>query len=211
MPNDITGDPQNFLERVHDSRTVDETRQVYDDWASTYDQTMSAQRYQSPWIIASIINARVSDKATPILDVGCGTGMSGSALSNAGFSAVDGIDLSPEMLEQARTKDIYRTLTAVDLMQPIEMQDETYGAAISVGTFTVGHVGPDRIPEIMRLIKPRGLFAFTVRVDAWRNQGYGQMLNEFGSQGLLTVLDDQIQSHFEAREQRAHFVLLGKN
>lgn len=207
----MPSDPENFLERVHQCRTVDDTKQVYGDWASTYDQTLTACGYKSPWLVASIITARVSDKTTSILDVGCGTGMSGQAMSQAGFSVIDGIDLSQEMLDEARTKDIYRTLTPADLMQQIDIADATYGAAISVGTFTVGHVGPDRIPEVLRLIKPRGLFAFTVRVDAWADQRYEEMLSDLAAQNLLTVLDDQIQSHFDGRDQKAHFLLLGKN
>lgn len=207
----MPSDPENFLERVHRSKSVDDAKRVYGDWATTYDQTLSAYGYKSPWLVASIITARISDRATPILDVGCGTGMSGQGLSQVGFSVIDGIDLSQEMLDEARTKDIYRNLMAGDVMLPIDISDASYGAAISIGTFTVGHVGPDRIPEILRLIKPRGLFAFTVRTDAWIDQRYEEMLNDYAAQNVLTVLDDQIQSHFDGRDQKAHFLLLGKN
>lgn len=207
----MSNDPENYLERVHQSKTVEDTRQVYDTWALTYDKTLSAIGYKSPWLVAAIITARVPDKTTPILDIGCGTGMSGQGLAQAGFSVIDGIDLSPEMLDQARIKDIYRTLSPVDLTGPIDIEDNTYGAAISVGTFTIGHVGPDRIPEIMRVIRPRGLFALTVRADAWRDHGYEDLLHDYAEQNLLTVLDNHVQSHFEGRDQKAHFLLLGKN
>jgi len=207
----MTKDPENYMERVHQGKTVEDTRQVYGDWAKTYDETLTSLGYRSPWLVASIIAARISDKTAPILDVGCGTGMSGQSLSNYGFETIDGIDLSPEMLEQARAKDIYRTLTPVDLTRPIDMEDGLYGAAVSVGTFTVGHVKPDCIPEILRLIRPRGLFALTVRTDAWHDHGYDALLEKYAGQNLLTVLDNHIQSHFENQDQQAHFLLLGKN
>jgi predicted TPR repeat methyltransferase len=37
-----------------------------------------------------------------ILDFGCGTGLSGLALQNAGFTNIDGLDISAPMLEKAK-------------------------------------------------------------------------------------------------------------
>lgn len=204
-------DPNTFLETVHDSETVEDTKRVYGEWASTYEETMTAHGYRSPWVVASVLMVRVSDKQTRILDVGCGTGMTGVSLAKVGFTDVDGLDVSPEMLDQARAKSVYKNLVTADLLQTVDIADETYGAAVSVGTFTFGHVGPDRIPEIMRLIKTRGLFALTVRVEAWDEHSYDEYLNSLVEKGALTILDDQIQSHFDKRDQRAHFLVLGKN
>ena len=44
-----------------------------------------------------------------ILDFGGGTRVSGLALKEAGFSAIDGIDLSPEMLQAAASHGVYRS------------------------------------------------------------------------------------------------------
>ena len=45
-----------------------------------------------------------------ILDLGAGTGLCGEVLRNAGFENVDALDISSEMLEEARKKNIYKNL-----------------------------------------------------------------------------------------------------
>ena len=45
-----------------------------------------------------------------IIDFGCGTGMCGEYLIQAGFSDIYGIDGSKDMLEVARGKNIYKEL-----------------------------------------------------------------------------------------------------
>jgi len=47
----------------------------------------------------------------PVLDVGCGTGVSGLFLRDVGFADIHGSDFLPEMLALAKEKDIYNTLS----------------------------------------------------------------------------------------------------
>ena len=51
----------------------------------------------------------------PILDAGAGDGLSGRALKDAGFGSLTGIDLSPELIEIARTKNVYGRCEVADL------------------------------------------------------------------------------------------------
>lgn len=204
-------DPNTILETIHDSKTVEDTKRVYGEWAETYEETMTAHGYRSPWIVASMLTVRLSDKSTRVLDVGCGTGMTGASLARLGFTDIDGLDVSPAMLDRARAKSVYKNLVTADLLQTVDIADGAYGAAVSVGTFTFGHVGPGRITEIIRIIRPRGLFILTVRAEAWDEHGYDEYLNTLVEKGLITILDDQVQSHFDKRDQRAHFLVLGKN
>ena len=53
-------------------------------------------------------HARITD--TPILDVGAGTGLVGENLYKKGNKKIIGIDISPEMLEQAKLKGCYSSL-----------------------------------------------------------------------------------------------------
>jgi dTDP-3-amino-3,4,6-trideoxy-alpha-D-glucopyranose N,N-dimethyltransferase len=53
--------------------------------------------------LAARIRARVADSATSLLDVGCGTGRHGEEFQQLGFDYV-GVDLSPEMLAEARKR-----------------------------------------------------------------------------------------------------------
>jgi SAM-dependent methyltransferase len=49
-----------------------------------------------------------------VLDLACGTGRIGAWLRSRGVANVDGVDLTPAMLEQARAKEIYRRLELRD-------------------------------------------------------------------------------------------------
>ena len=49
------------------------------------------------------------------VELACGTGRVGKWLAAAGVRVIDGVDLTAEMLELARTKDVYRRLVAGDM------------------------------------------------------------------------------------------------
>ena len=82
-------------------------RTGYGEWAPTYEQTVPDQ-----------LDIRVLDSlrsvdwsaARQCLDLACGTGRTGEWLRAQGVATIDGIDLTPEMLERARAKRLYRAL-----------------------------------------------------------------------------------------------------
>ena len=58
--------------------------------------------YVGPDRISRMLAAHLDDVATPVLDVGCGTGLTSVHLAEQGFRAIDGIDITPAMLERAK-------------------------------------------------------------------------------------------------------------
>ena len=66
-------------------------------------------------------------KDASILDAGCGTGQAGALLAAAGYTNVDGADLSPEMREVAARLGVYRNLYRLDMTADYAPQ---IGAAI---------------------------------------------------------------------------------
>ena len=89
-----------FLSEVYDLATPAETRALYDDWSASYDAEITENGYATPRRIAEAL-AQFADPSAPILDFGCGTGLSGLALKAAGFQTIDGADLSADMLKGA--------------------------------------------------------------------------------------------------------------
>ena len=83
-------------------RTPADNRNLYARWASTYDtEFVEAEGYVYPAHIAELVTA----PGTPILDVGCGTGLVAVALAASGTAwIIDGIDISAHMLAQAAAK-----------------------------------------------------------------------------------------------------------
>lgn len=202
---------EELFNAVYNATTPEEHKAAYGAWAKTYEDAVNESGYVSPPIVAGMLADHLGDLSGPVLDVGCGTGLSGVALVGAGFKLIDGIDLSPEMLDVAREKTIYRNLTPVNLLETVDIPDATYAAAFSTGTFTLGHVGPDRIPEVLRMIVPGGFFALTVSEPSWIEKQYAAVLDGYVKSGLMRVREDRLDDHVVHHKQKAHFLVLEKH
>lgn len=82
-------------------------RTGYGEWAATYEQAVPSQL--DIRVLESLSSVNWS-AARECLDLACGTGRTAEWLKARGVTTIDGIDLTPEMLERARTKALYRSL-----------------------------------------------------------------------------------------------------
>ena len=101
---------------------------------------------------------------------------------------VDAFDITPEMLEIARGKGIYRSLFEGDLLKPLALDDGAYGGVISCGTFTHGHVGPACLPELLRVTRPGALFVCGTIPAVLDGMGFGSALARLQAAGRITPL-----------------------
>jgi predicted TPR repeat methyltransferase len=160
------------VSRARSITSAQEAAEVYRDWAATYDDDVFGRLgFVGSAHIAELLVAHLPDRSVPVLDLGCGTGAVGIRLAELGVTTVDGVDLSPEMLAVAERAGVYRTLAVVDLTAAdVDLADLTpgaYGAAVSAGTFTSGHVGPDAVPRLLRTLTPGGLIAWVIGGAVW--------------------------------------------
>src|SRR5262249_34468402 len=92
-------------------------RHLFDQFAPAYDRRMLEELgYQAPAILRALFAMLKGSEARnlAILDLGCGTGLSGAAFK--GLAArLDGVDLSPNMIEAAKERGIYDRLEVADL------------------------------------------------------------------------------------------------
>lgn len=87
----------------------------------------------------------------------------GQALAMVGAKVIDGLDLSSAMLTVVNQTDVYRSLAQTNLTRRIEKADGTYDIVTFVGTFTLGHVGPDpALREFVRIIRKNGIVVATI-------------------------------------------------
>lgn len=171
------------------------SRALYARWADTYETGFIVDSgYIYHQQVAAVFAQRSADLADDdvVVDVGCGTGLAGAALRTLAPVAVDGLDISPEMLEQASRKShdrrpVYRRLLPVDLTQRIEIPDHTYAGAVSVGTFTHGHVGPAALDELVRIVRPGGLMAIGINAAHFATAGFGPALDALAAAGRITT------------------------
>ncbi|MEA2361665.1 MAG: hypothetical protein QOD71_810 [Thermoleophilaceae bacterium] len=90
-------------------RTVD-VRSGYGEWVATYEQTV--EDAMDIELLEALEHVSWSGEAA---DLGCGTGRTGAWLRQRGVATIDGVDLTPEMLEVARASGVYRRLVEVDV------------------------------------------------------------------------------------------------
>ena len=171
------------LDEAYQIDGPDGARRMYGDWATTYDDSFGAAwGYIAPREIAAILAAEVGP-AAEILDIGAGTGLVAEHLRGR---VVDALDITPEMLEIARPKGIYRNLMLGDLTQTLDIPDASYDAVVSCGTFTHGHVGPECLPELLRITRPGAVFACGTIGPVLDGAGFGSELARLVAQGRIT-------------------------
>lgn len=178
-----------ILDRIYNlSGDPDECRDAYKDWAATYDaDTVKGMGYVGPAVAAKKLDALGVDPAGPVLDAGCGTGLAGVELKALGFTAIDGMDLSPEMLEVARGKDVYDDLREADMTRPLPYDDAAYAAIVCVGAFTHAHVGPKGFDELVRITRSGGPVVATVHEDVWDADKYQDHLAGLEARGKARI------------------------
>ncbi|MEM7189227.1 MAG: methyltransferase domain-containing protein [Pseudomonadota bacterium] len=155
------------LEKVYDLTSPEAAESYYDDWASGYDAELTGNNYATPARCAEALAAHASLPWAPLLELGCGTGLGGAALQAAGFECIDGVDISEQMLAEAEAKGLYRTLTQMDLSQPLDGVDETaYQNIAAIGVLNPSHLPVTLIDEAISKLPSGGCFCFSVNDKA---------------------------------------------
>lgn len=160
------------LDRAYAVTSKDDIKTLYSDWAESYDASfITAKGYRLPELVARAFIAAGGSGA--VLDVGAGTGAVAAHLKAAGIGPIDALDLSPEMLEVARGKGLYRELIAADVLAPLTMiEPGRYDGVVSAGTFTHGHVGPEGIANLLDIAAPGALFALSINAAHFEARGF---------------------------------------
>ena len=116
IPANVSPEAAALLERAYAIDSDAASRALYRDWAETYDATMlEGLRYRSPALVAALLGEHLPDRTAQVLDVGCGTGLAGQSLAELGFELIDGMDISPEMMQVAARRRFQGRDTGPDL------------------------------------------------------------------------------------------------
>lgn len=147
-----------------------------------------------------------NDTELEIIDAGCGTGLVGKALDDKGFQNIDGFDLSHQMVEIAKESKAYRSLTGgCDMTNRIESyQDDQYQATVCCGVFTLGHVHPMALEELIRITKPQGLLLVSTRKSYYDTSDFKATCDRLQEEGKFKLIDSVIDGPYIA-EEGAHY------
>ena len=180
-----------FLDRAYETDSPEGTRALYDEWSATYEAEVSENGYATPRRVAEALAATLPDRGAPILDIGCGTGLSGVALRAAGFAAIDGADVSAEMLAQARAKDAYRALRPIDAAAPLAgVAPGDYAAIVACGVIGAGAAPYSLFDACLETLAPGGLFALSFNDHALADPDSGAALDRWVPDRAASVFEE---------------------
>lgn len=173
---------------------------LYETWAHSYDTAFhEGQGYQLPREVAVAFVA--AGGTGPVLDVGAGTGLVGDHLRAMQIDPIDGIDLSKDMLQVADVKGCYRGLYPGDITQALSLPDAPYAGVVSAGTFTLGHVGPAALFNLLDIAAPDAVFVISVNAVHYDTAGFAATLAAIGGQITdlntcdIRIYDDRADEH----------------
>ena len=171
------------LNDAYSVKTPEDNIKLYKVWASSYDDDFAKKNdYRSPVLISNYYDKYSNKNDVPVLDVGAGTGLIAEVMNKKNTIDIDAIDISPEMLESAKSKNCYNKLIEADLTKNLDIENNYYGAIVSAGTFTHGHIGPNALDELLRVTKPSGLFVITIHSKVYVNQNFEQKFQDINEQ-----------------------------
>ena len=170
--------------------SVEETLAIYAGWAETYDSDVTGWGYATPARIAMALRRSGANPDKPVLDFGCGTGLSGLALRAAGFSQIDGTDISPEMLEKARTRGIYQHLWQGTPGTLEHVRRGHYPIIVATGVISLGAAPPETLDLLLDVLPSGGLLAFSFNDATLGDRAYTDRLD-------IAVLAPDIDLVFE--------------
>jgi len=180
------------LDEAYSVKTPDDNRRLYAKWAATYESSfVDAKQYRYPKAIAEVFND-VLPAVTRVLDIGTGTGLTGMYVTRLRPAVIiDGMDISPEMLAQAKLKTredgsvVYRALYERDLTLAVPNENAPYEALFSSGTFTHGHLGPECLRNLLPLLAHDGWLVVGVNNEHFETKGFAGELDSLVALGAI--------------------------
>lgn len=189
----MSSKPQGRLAEVTGKDVTIDPAEHYDGWANSYNEDLLNEYGYSAHKIASAAFATiVTSKQASIIDVGAGTGLVGLELVKQGFSNIDGIDISKNMLAEAAKTGVYRELIWQDVEQDAVIGDGAYDAVISVGSFGIGHMGPESFAGLIRMARPGGPVVIFMNAEPYIDENYVEHITGLERDDIWTVecIDD---------------------
>ncbi|MDQ6434052.1 class I SAM-dependent methyltransferase [Mesorhizobium sp. LHD-90] len=178
------------LDSVYTAGSPEALAEAYAAWAATYDGETAALGYLLPFLIVAWITRYVPVAEGPLLDAGCGTGLSGPQLVALGYGDLAGLDLSEDMLKIAGSRGSYNDLRQAALGGPLPWPDGHFRAFFSTGVFTMGHAPASSLRELARITRKGGHAIFTVRDKVFESGGFRAVFDDLERQGKWRPVEE---------------------
>merc|ERR1719317_1323617 len=128
------GDSECGEEFAGDINKIEDPEEYYDKMAGNYEQVVRGWGYNMPEVVSDKISEyTMAQDSKTVLDLGCGDGLVGEALSCRGFTRITGLDIAGKMLKVASGRGVYQELKQADLMKTLPVESATFDIVSCVG------------------------------------------------------------------------------
>ena len=161
-------------------------RDFYDAVAATYAEILPDTRAETPFdlgILDHFIN-EMPESANPVLDAGCGSGRMIRYLASRGIENASGVDLSENMIAQARLNNPGTPLAVADI-RALPFAPASVRSILC--WYAIIHSSVDEVRDIVaefsRVLEPSGLALFSFQSGSGERlieRGYGHDVSIHG-------------------------------
>ncbi len=142
----------------------DYVKRLFDEFAVNFDKSLNDVSYDAPQQLLELVRQYIpnaSEASLDILDMGCGTGLSGLQFKPMAKS-LKGIDISPRMLSAASKRGIYDELEENEILTALVRHQNDIDIAVSADTFPYFGDLESVFLAVTSALRTQGLFMFTV-------------------------------------------------
>ncbi len=151
----LSGAPMTRMSETHVASTFDGYAQIFER------HLVDTLGYRAHLDLAALAEKLRPEGLGAVLDLGCGTGLVGAALSGARTRLV-GIDLSRRMIDKARARKLYDTLLIADITKALAESDERFETIIAADTFIYLGSLETTFAEVRDHLSDGGIFVFSI-------------------------------------------------
>lgn len=146
--------------------------------------------YATPARIAVALRQAGANVEKPVLDFGCGTGLSGMALKAVGFDVVDGCDLDQALVDAAQDSGAYRQVWLGSEEASGHLRRGDYQVIVACDVIVQG-TAPETLDVLLDILAPGGFFALSMDEPTLNDRAYYERLD-------IAVMDPTLEQVFEA-------------
>ena len=153
----------------------DYVRELFDSSAKSFDADLAKLNYRAPELVAFAVAREAVERRTSagvalapatkslgaVLDAGCGTGLCGPLL-RPNCAQLIGVDLSPQMIERARSRACYDELITAELSAFMRSRTGSFDAVVSADTFVYFGALEEPLGAAREAVRSAGLLIFTL-------------------------------------------------
>lgn len=203
-------DHKDHLSRAYGLETTADTQKFYSDWAKTYDAEVLENGYATPERCAKALAGFTPEQDLAILDIGCGTGLSGKYLAEAGFTRIDGCEINPDMLEIAKTRNVYDHLWQSTVKDPFPFEDGTYDAVCAIGVIGTGGAPVTLLYAALKKLQSGGLAVFSFNDHTLQDPDFECCVMNHTDCGAFQLLFKEHGAHLPGKGMNATVYVMRK-